>query len=318
VSLLVFGGFGGACFLARSLWLLIGFRFLQGLGMSGILGFGIVLVGDYFRGPGRTRAMGANQTGMMVGAMSGPVLSGVLAAGGAFRPFLVYLLAIPLALWAARLPAEPPGTAATPLSHLRDTIDLLRAQSALRDYLGLMVVTVTVISVGIGMGLTVVPLFLDAEFGLPVTWRGVVVAAFQGGTAVAAASITLVRRHLGVAASITVGLGALGAGYALMSAAQHPATVAAGLLCAGLGFGVFIPLAQTYVSSVGGSSARGMTVGMWMSANRVAQTGAPPLAAGLADRAGHRLALLVGSGALLAVAALWHPVRRRAEPPRGE
>ncbi|HEX6146699.1 MAG TPA: MFS transporter, partial [Acidimicrobiia bacterium] len=54
ISLVVFTTFGVAGFFARSFWSLAAVRFVQGAGTSGILGLGIVLVGDLFEGSART------------------------------------------------------------------------------------------------------------------------------------------------------------------------------------------------------------------------------------------------------------------------
>ena len=47
---LIFSTFGVAGYWASSFWMLVGFRFLQGVGISGMLGLGIALVGDLFEG----------------------------------------------------------------------------------------------------------------------------------------------------------------------------------------------------------------------------------------------------------------------------
>jgi ACDE family multidrug resistance protein len=309
-SLIVFGLFGYACSWSPSFETLIAFRFLQGIGMSGILGFGIVLVGDYFEGSRRTRAMGVNQAAMLVTAMLGPVVGGLLAAGGhPFRPFLIFLAGVPLAVWACRLPEMTPVAAESPLGHSRALVRLLRVQGSLVDYLGMLAVTLVVIAVGIGLALTIVPLFLDSAFGVPVAYRGLIVAAYQAGSVPAALGAGAVAARWGSARGITLGLLALGIGMGVAAAAAGPAMVAGGLALAGVGFGLFVTLAQTYVSSVGTGEQRGLAAGVWLSINRLAQAAAPPLGTAMSHRTGARAVLFAGSGAVVVAGATWRWLR---------
>jgi hypothetical protein len=102
-SLIIFGLAGLASFFARSYWLLIAARLLQGVGTSGLLGMGVVVIGDIFTGHRRRWAMGINIAGLTAVTTLAPIVGGFLAEGGAFRPFLVYVVAFPVFLWARRL-----------------------------------------------------------------------------------------------------------------------------------------------------------------------------------------------------------------------
>src|SRR5665811_1140811 len=84
-SLILFSLAGAAGYFARSFWLLIAARLIQGIGTSGILGLSIVMVGDLFTGAERTRVMGINMAGLTVVNMAGPTLSGLIGAEDVFR-----------------------------------------------------------------------------------------------------------------------------------------------------------------------------------------------------------------------------------------
>jgi ACDE family multidrug resistance protein len=311
LSLLAFGTLGSACYFARTLWLLLTLRFLQGLAMSGILGFGMVLIGDFFRGPERTRVMGINQAGMMLTATVGPVIAGLLALGDhAFRPFLFFLVTFPMTLWASRLPAVP-AQAETPQlgRHAKNTLAMLRERGSLTDFVGIHVAALLVVGVGIGLGLTVVPLLLDSRFGVPVVWRGVIVASFQLGGALTAMSVGRLRRTIGFGRTLTLGMACLGFGTALVGTAVAPWMAFVGEVVAGAGFGFFIPLGQTYVSTVATPTYRGTASGMWMSVNRLAQSVAPPLGTTVIVLAGAGTALVAGGASVLVAAAAWRPLR---------
>ena len=86
VSLIIFGVFGLACFFARSYWVLVGFRILQGLGTSGLLSLGVVLIGDLFTGIERRWAMGLNLAALTMTTTLAPIAGGFIAEGGRRHP----------------------------------------------------------------------------------------------------------------------------------------------------------------------------------------------------------------------------------------
>jgi ACDE family multidrug resistance protein len=319
VALLLFTLCGMAGFVARSYWTLIVVRFCQGVGTSGILGVGIVLIGDSFTGSARTRAMGINVTGLTIVAMTGPIVAGQLAVGGAFRPFLIFAIGLPLAAWASRMPRDPPSQPiASPLRHLVTSVRTMRGAQALRDYVGLLVATLAAVFVLHGLGFTVTPLYADEVFGTPVQTRGFVVAAFQAGTVVAALGVGRLVERFGTARIFSGVFWLMALGAAIAGLAPTIWLVAAGLTLAGVGFGLFTPQAQSYAADVGGPQHRGLTVLLWVTVVRTAQFIGPPVGSVMADRTGPRSVFLAASAGIGVLAATWRPLRRvlvaRANP----
>ncbi len=312
VSLLVFTTFGVAGFFARSFWGLAAVRFLQGAGTSGILGLGIVLVGDLFEGPARTRAMGFNLSGTTLANMMGPILSGVVGQGGVFRPFLMFLVGIPLGLWLSRMPADPPRAVEPPLEHAGEALESLRRGRHLADYVGVLVATVGVTVVMHGLGFTSVPLFLDGEFGIASAGRGFVIAAFQIGVVIAAVQIGRLRARNTGSRLVGVAFTLMGLGMAVIGIAPSWWVVPIGLAMAGIGFGLFVPQAQTKAATLGGPLYRGLTVLTWVTFVRVAQVIGPPGGSWSADALGPRITFAVASSVMLLAALIWQPIRARA------
>ncbi len=175
--------FGAAGFFATSFSMLIGLRMLQGVGTSGTLGWAVALIGELFEDEtGRTRALGLNLALVYVIQMIIPVVSGVLAAGGVFRPFLLYLVGAPVGIWALRLAiGQPKGTVSSPFSHARQARQDMRRRQTGVDTLGLIAVTILSMVVLHGIAFTAIPLLLDEVFGTGSAARGVVISAFQVG-----------------------------------------------------------------------------------------------------------------------------------------
>lgn len=310
-ALVVFSLFGCAGFFARSFWGLVGVRFLQGIGTSGILGMGIVLIGDAFEGPARTRAMGINITGVTFVSMMGPIVSSQLAASGTFRAFLIFVIGFPLALWASRMPTDTPsGTIALPHRHLAAAVQKMRTDRTLVDYGGLLIATLSGVFVLHGLGLTVTPLFLDEEFSTPIRQRGLILAAFQGGTILVAVRIGTIIARVGAQRALTFAFWMMAIGAAFAGLAPNAWSVAGGLAFAGLGFGLFIPQAQSYAATAAGDQYRGVTVLIWVTIVRTAQVIGPPTGSVISDRVGGRVVFLLAAAGMATLAASWRPVRK--------
>ncbi len=310
-ALVLFSTFGCAGFFARSFWGLIGVRFLQGIGTSGILGVGIVLIGDAFEGPARTRAMGINITGVTLVAMMGPIVSSQLATGGTFRSFLIFSIGFPLVIWASRMPADKPtASIALPHRHAAAALRKMRQDKTLVDYGGILVATFFGVFVLHGLGLTVTPLFLEEEFGTSVGQRGLILAAFQAGTILVAVRIGQIVTRYGPRRSLTVAFWMMAIGAALAGFAPTAWSVAGGLAFAGLGFGLFMPQAQAYAASAAGDSFRGVTVLIWVTIVRSAQVIGPPTGSTIADGFGGRTAFLIAAFGMATLASSWRAVRQ--------
>jgi MFS family permease len=310
-SLLLFTVFGCAGFLTRTFEGLIAVRVLQGIGTSGLLGLGIVMVSDLYEGPARTKAMGFNLTAVTTVAMLGPLASGFIAGGGVFRPFLIFLIGVPLLVWASRLPSDPTKDVESPLRHAGAAFAALRQGGQIGDFAGILLVTFAATVLQHGFGFTNTPLFLDSEFGVGPSGRGVIIAMFQFGTVLAAVQIGRLRARASGSRLVGTGfvLTALGMGVAAL--APEPWAVAVGLGLTGVGFGLFVPLAQDRAATVGGTLFRGLTVLTWVTIVRSAQVVGPPTASFFNEAIGARPTFGIAAVVMAVAAATWRPARRR-------
>ena len=308
-STVIFSVFGLAGFWASSFWMLVGLRFLQGIGISGMLGLGIALVGDLFEGPARTRAVSYNLAGIQLMSMVGPIISGFVATGGTFRPFLVFGLGFPLALWARRLTIPRHAAAAgSPRGHVRDMIADMRAGKTLTDYAGVLTAALLSVVVFHGVILTATPLFLESEFGVAVAVRGAILAFFQGGLVVAALVFSRVGVRLGSRA-VTIGFSTMALGLTLISTTPSIAQLALGLAVTGAGFGTFMSMGQVFAAGAASAAFRGLAVSMLVATIRIAQTVGPPAASLATDQISSRSSF-IGAAVLVALLAVtWRPIR---------
>jgi len=162
--------------LAGSIWILLGFRFVAGLGSALYMTGATIYLLDIATAEQRGRFIAVNQGALLVGVGVGPALGGLLADRyGLAAPFLVVAAAGALtALYGYLRLSET-----RPSGQLRRAVEtgsqtpsrwsLLRS----RDFLLVGLVTIGVFSVRAGVRQTLVPLQLNEAFGLEVDELGV-------------------------------------------------------------------------------------------------------------------------------------------------
>jgi len=107
VSLLLYGVSGSAIALVDSFEALLALRFLQGAAYAGIMPLVVVLIGDTFTKEQETTAQGLKVVFDRMALLVLPAAAGALAAIAWQAPFVLYALAVPLGLAAAKWMREP-------------------------------------------------------------------------------------------------------------------------------------------------------------------------------------------------------------------
>ncbi len=96
--LLINGIAGLACYFSTDMTTLLALRFVQGIGIAGMLPIIMTMIGELYTGLDRVNAMGKMSMTTGIGAVSAPLIGGILASYGWNVPFLFYGLTIPLAI----------------------------------------------------------------------------------------------------------------------------------------------------------------------------------------------------------------------------
>jgi MFS family permease len=321
LSLLVFGLAGVAAFFARSFWLLVAVRAVQGIGTSGILSLGVIVIGDSFPpGHSRRRALGINSAGLTMTGMVAPIVGGSLAEVDPFAPFLVFGAAIPLAALAlGHLPGrEGEEGPERPGRHLRGMVGHLRSRRSVSDFAGLLLFGAFALIVFAGLGFTTTPLYLESEFGLGAAARGGLQALLSVGSTTASLAVARLARSFGSRRVFGTGLGMAAAGFSALAFAPSLWISGAGLVLLGVGFGLTFPLIQDFVTSSVPTVYRGAAVGAFVTAVRFGQSIGPLLGSGLAEAPGARASYAGGAIVTATLLAVWQSVRAAARRVTGE
>lgn len=178
-SLMLFGISGAACAFTRDFSLLLGLRFLQGIGATAAGVLTPTILGDAYTGVRRTVAMSYNVGVLNIGTASYPILGGALAMFGWEYPFLLPLAAIPLGILILLLlkTPEPRNT-----MHMRDYIRGALVSINNRRALGMFFITLVTFIILYGSYITFFPLLVAGKFGASSLVIGLVMSVTSFAT----------------------------------------------------------------------------------------------------------------------------------------
>ena len=237
-SLFAFGVTGGLAAFTNDFTALLALRLLQGTASAGVFILTVTFISDVFEGVQRNAVLGINAAVLFAGAAIYPFVGGALAAIDWHIPFLVYLLAIPVGLFAMRALEEPPAVRPkTGPGYLRGAADALPVGEASALYGA----TFLLEAVAFGTILTVLPFVLSAEFdALPVVIGTVLTVETIASAAAALKNGALAARwsnHRLVALSFLC----YGVGLVVVWLRISVPLIAAGAVVVGVGFGLALP-----------------------------------------------------------------------------
>ncbi len=309
------GMFGSA--ISPTIWVLLAFRFVAGLGSGLYMTGAQIYLLDIARPEERGRFIATNQGALLAGVSAGPALGGFLADRYSLStPFFVVAAgAFATAVYGYfRLPETRPDTTETTTADLADTNsehtapddqasggtsrrDLLRSV----DFLAVGFVAVGVFSIRAGVRQTLVPLQLNEAFGLEVSQLGLLFTALGviGLVLIWPAGWAADRFGRKILIVPTAALMAVGMG--LVSVAQSLTIFVIGLTISALGSGITGPAPAAFVADLVGDEQRGMAMGMYRTFGDIGVVGSPVLSGMLADATS--IPIAIGANAALMGAA---------------
>lgn len=268
--LLINGIAGLAGYFAPSLPSLLVVRFIQGIGVAGMMPVVMTMIGELYEGLERVHAMGRMSMTTAVGSVSAPLIGGTLAVLGWNYPFLFYGLTIPLALAAFFVLPETNSRNSKQKTGFMDMfLSLKDSRVAYTVFLSFAVFFLLYTIV------IYVPFILKDYFGFTSQGAGLALGV-QGASMVIFASQA--KRFASKYPKYTI----LGIGFALlgtavlgMSGVYSIPVVFLLLLIFGVGFGMIQPMLNTLVTQVAPKERMGSVVSLFNTMKYVGQTAAP-------------------------------------------
>lgn len=311
--LLLFGLLGYAAvgiipFFLTNLFQIIGSRFVLGIFEAVIMTVSTALIGDYFKGDAREKWIGIQIGAVSVSAIILIALGGALGEFlGSRGPFLLYLIALPIALLVFLKLFEPRAIEKTSASG---------KNLPWKTLLPLLIITLAVgvffytVIVSLGDILLLVEEVSPAQIGL-------IGAAVNLGVMIAASSFIKLKGNSSGPKLLAIGLALFSIGYVGMGVSSSIAGSVTAAIITSLGAGFLLPCMLAWVMSILEAGDRGKGTGLWTGMFFLGQFVAPLVVVALSGPLAGLSNVLVFYGitaAVLMVAALW--ASRGAEPLR--
>lgn len=271
-TLFVFGLAGGACALARSFFLLLALRVLQGAAAAPLVGLAVTMIGDRYEGRTRASAIGYNASVLNVGTAAYPAIGGALAAFAWYWPFALPVLALPVGLALAVRLSSPPLDRARTLSRY---FVVARKQLTDRRVAGLLGLNLGIYILIFGGLLTYLPTLLDLRFGAPAPVAGLVIAVGSVASGVVATQIGRFRAAVSVRRLIQGSLLLDAIALALMPVVPTVWGVGGASLLFGTAQGLNQPALQTRLTELASDASRGIVLSLNGMVLRLAQAIGP-------------------------------------------
>jgi MFS family permease len=172
--LLLYGLAGGLCFFAPNFEILITLRFFSGIGASSLATLTLILCGDFFIDDKRSQALGYRTAfGQLANGIL-PIIGGVVALVSWQFPFLLYLLALPVAFIAMVTLSDKPPTEKFKMTKYLSNLKVVLASFRIRC---LLTIAPTLMIFNTGIVYTYLPIYLSQEFKISPALIGLIIAA---------------------------------------------------------------------------------------------------------------------------------------------
>lgn len=304
-ALLAYAAFGIVPMFLDDLAQILVARIALGLVEAVIMTVSTVLIGDYFEGERREKWIS-----VQVGAASISAIILIAASGalgelfGSRGPFLLYLLAIPVALVAAIILYEPKVTKA-----------MSEAADSRFPFSVVLPLALTTIFVGVSFYIVIVQLgpILQISGDVPPIAIGLIGAVCNIAVTIGAVAFHKSGREAG-AGLLALGLAISAIGYAGAGLSGSLPLIAGSLIFASVGSGIMLPNMLTWTMRSLPPQSRGRGTGLWTGAFFLGQFLAPIVAAALTGATGGLATTLFVFAGALAIAALSALLVTRAAP----
>lgn len=271
-SLMVFALAGAAIFFIRDFeWMLV-FRVLQGAGASSLGSLNSTLIGDIYRKEERSTVMGYVASVLSIGTASYPAIGGGLAVFGWHFPFLLPLLALPVAFAVLfKLDNPEPTREGNILSYLKDGMSIIYKPSVIVLFVSSFVVFVILF----GAYLTYLPFLMDDKFGSSSVQIGLMLTAMSFVTAITSALLGKINKYLSERRIILLGFLAYVIAFALIPFVTSPIMLLLPIIIFGIGHGMNFPSIQSHLTKLAPLKYRGMFMSFNGMVLRIGQTTGP-------------------------------------------
>jgi len=185
-SLFVFAIAGFACYFTSNFHTLLILRIIQGVGGASLGSLNVTLIGDFFKGKERPTAMGYNATVLSLMTASYPLIGGLMAAAAWNNPFLLTLLAVPIAFFVWFGMKEPEYEKS---KNFNQYFNALLKSLVKKEVIGIFSLSIVTFIILYGAILTYLPFLLKERFNFNPGKIGILISVSSLSTALVASFV---------------------------------------------------------------------------------------------------------------------------------
>jgi predicted MFS family arabinose efflux permease len=257
-GLVLFGLAGAGITLTTSFAFALGLRVVQALGFSAAVPVTITIFSELYEGRQEATGQGMRAAGINIAIMIVPFVSGLLFTIGWYLPFAIYLVAIPVAMWAWAVLPESRSPNETPFSvYLSQLFELCRDVAVF----SLLISFVVRFFILYGF-YTYISVLLVREVGTGVVLAGGIVSLKGVFSTISSTQAGRLSTVFDTAVVVIGGFGLTGLGIGLLGAAPVLEGVVLGTILFGLGDGIIAPSQKSLVTQLSPPDLRGGTVSL--------------------------------------------------------
>lgn len=273
-SLIIFGLAGFSCSLTADYETILFLRVVQGIGVAPISLLYTTITGDLYTGQKRLEVMGYNATVLSVGTAVFPFIGGLLGELGWQYPFMLPILALPLAaLCAIYLDTPNPKSNETMASYFKKTAQIVSSKNALLLF-GMTLCTFTILY---GPIITYVPILSDTVFHASPSRIGLLFAVSSLFTGAAASQLGRLRKKTSVRTMLCFAGVFFATAMVTMPIPNTFWMLAIPIGFFGMGQGLSFPNLAAKLTGIASIEKRGAVMAVNGTVLRLAQTISPPL-----------------------------------------
>lgn len=249
-SLLVFGLAGILCAFAQDFRSLLESRFLTGVGAASLDTLELTIISHLYSGKMLTTAMGLNAAAIGIAATIYPVIGGGLAVLGWRYPFLLSVLALPVAFLIAtklKLPKKPKNTETINLRvYLKNTWNSINNLQVLV----LLFTVFTLFIVEFAACYTYIPIYAGTYLNASGAEIGIIISSFSLALAFTASQLGLLTRWMSEKRLIVIGCLLCGLSVLLIPAIHNPWLLTVPCILFGVGQAFAFPPLQAMLAEI--------------------------------------------------------------------
>lgn len=320
VSALVLFALGGiGCAFAGNFMELLICRVIQGAGSAPLGMLYNTIIADTWEGEERIKVMSANAMVLGLGTAASPALGGALGMLHWKFSFVLPLLALPVAIMAAKMPLKNPGAETGLRDYFRATAACITERRTLA-LLGMTLLTFIMLS---GPIITCFPMLAELVFKASPLQSGLIIATASLVSGLAAWTLPALCRRYSVRSLLLASMALYVIAFAAISLTPHLWLLVAPITVYGFAQGLNIPLVSTLLTGQAPDAQRAALMAANAILLRLGQNIGPSIFGTLAVFYGPQTAIALGGTVALGMALLTAvtPLPRLAglrEPPPAE